>query len=51
MAKNRKTTPEEFAAQEERSRHFYKLLEKRRARDLELRSARQKPDASRKSSQ
>jgi hypothetical protein len=43
MAKHRKTTPEEFRAQEERSRRFHELLERRQARDEELRAARQKP--------
>ena len=44
MAKNPKTTAEELAAQKERSLQFYELLERRRARDEELKSARRKAD-------
>jgi len=49
MAKNRKgRTPEEIAAQQERSRHFYALLSRRQARDEELRAEREKADQTRK---
>ena len=47
MAKNPKTTAEELAAQKERSRRFYELLERRQARDEELKSASRKSDAPR----
>ncbi len=49
MAKNRKgRTPEERAAQEERSRQFRALLEKAQARDNELRAEREKAEPPRK---
>lgn len=44
MAKSRRLTAEDLAAQEERSREFKALLERRRARDEELKAARLKPD-------
>jgi hypothetical protein len=48
MAKNRKVTAEKLAAQEERSRRFHELLERRHARDQELKSAGRKADPPRK---
>ena len=44
MAKNRKLTAEELAAQDERSRHFDELLERRRARDQELSATRRQAE-------
>jgi len=41
VGKYQKMTPEEKAAQEERSRRFYEILERRRARDEELKAARE----------
>ena len=48
MAKSRRLTAEDLAAQEERSRHFYELLERRRARDEELKAAVRKAESPRK---
>lgn len=48
MAKSQRRTAEELAAQEERSRHFYELLVRRRARDEELKAAQRNPDPPRK---
>ena len=48
MAKSRKTRAEEYEAQKERSRRFYELLERRQARDEELKLAREKAEPPRK---
>lgn len=42
MAKSRRLTDEDLAAHAERSREFYELLERRRARDEELKAAARK---------
>ncbi|MGH3071214.1 MAG: hypothetical protein ACRDNB_02950 [Gaiellaceae bacterium] len=42
MAKSHRLTDEELAAQEERSRRFRELLERRAKRDEELKAARRK---------
>lgn len=44
MAKSRRLTREDLAAQAERSRQFKELLVRRRARDVELKAAWSKPD-------
>jgi len=41
VGKYQKMTPEEEAAQKERSRRFYEILERRRAQDEELKAARE----------
>ena len=46
MGKFKKTTREELAAQEERSRQFRELLERRVARDAELKAARERAERS-----
>ena len=46
MAKRRKTTPEEEAELEKRSREFREMLERRVERDKQLAAARKKRDAS-----
>jgi len=48
MAKKRRRPAEVLAAQEERSRHFYALLERRKARDEELKAEREKADPPRR---
>ncbi|HVR12956.1 MAG TPA: hypothetical protein VMS41_04195 [Gaiellaceae bacterium] len=46
MAKRRKTTPEEDAELEKRSREFRELLEKRKALDEKLAAERKQREAS-----
>ena len=46
MAKRRKTTPEEEAELEKRSREFREMLERRVERDKQLAAARKKRGAS-----
>jgi hypothetical protein len=46
MAKRRKTTPEEDAELEKRSREFREMLERRQARDKELAAEREQHKSS-----
>jgi hypothetical protein len=46
MAKRRKTTPEQEAELDKRSREFYEMLKRREARDKELAAERKKREGS-----